>query len=718
MSLAAGTRLGSYEVLGLIGAGGMGEVYKARDTRLDRDVAIKVLPADVATDPERRRRFEHEARAVSALNHPHICTLYDIGSTSSPQAAGVGASSSLPDPPLHYLVMEFLDGQTLGARLTKGPLPLAQALDVAAQIADALDAARKHGIVHRDLKPGNVILTTGGAGRSGVTSAKLLDFGLAKLTAHGERPALVGDASAPTQTAPITARGTILGTLPYMAPEQLEGKEADARTDLWALGAVLHEMVTGRRAFEGESQVSLIGKIMNAEPADLATLQPLTPPALARVVTRCLAKHPDDRWDTAHDVADELRWIAQSSSSPLATSAVTATGRRWTRRRVLLASAVALVIVAAVVAVFAPRIVRPTPRSPVAGGSPSVLALPCKVFGAPEVAFLTDAVPGTISTLLSGVVGLDTKVPPSSLEVEKVKGDLGRLAELYQVSSFIVTSLTASPGRFALNVQLVDAATRSVRWGQQYEGPREAYNELARQAAEGIRQAVRPATAPVQAAGVSSEAELAYRQGMYFRNRYFNFYDQRDFDLALAAFQRALELGPGLADAAGKIANLYVGRFQSGTMPARETIPAIERWAARALAISPCSVGALSALGAVELERPVASTRRMVEYGLKAASCGPADGRSQFFLGYGADPAGLTSVAIAAYLECYRLEPLFVYAPYNAAFWLRGLGRPEEALRLLDQALTTEPGMPLLLFDRVVTLVDLGRLLNENEGRR
>jgi tetratricopeptide (TPR) repeat protein len=294
--------------------------------------------------------------------------------------------------------------------------------------------------------------------------------------------------------------------------------------------------------------------------------------------------------------------------------------------------------------------------------------------------------------------------------VEKVKGDLGRLAELYQVSSFIVTSLTASSGRFALNVQLVDAATRSVRWGQQYDGPREAYNELARQAAEGIRQAITPAAAPVPKAGVSSEAELALREGTYFSLRYNNFYDRSDFDRALAAFQRALKIAPGLADAAGEIAKLYVFRFQAGMMPARESVPAVERWASQALAISPCSVPALSALCAVELERPVQSTRRMVEYGLKAASCRPADGFAQFFLGYGAYPAGLTSVAIAAHLEAHRLNPLDVYAPYNAAFLLRGLGRPEEALRLLDQALTTEPGMPLLQLDRVATLVDLGRL--------
>jgi serine/threonine-protein kinase len=286
--------LGPYRILEKLGEGGMGEVYKARDTRLDRTVAIKVLPPDVIGDPERRARFEREAKTIAGLNHPHICTLHDVGDHD-------GAM---------FLVMEHLAGESLADRLSRGPLPFAQALDIAAQIAEALDAAHKHGIIHRDLKPGNVMLTKAGA--------KLLDFGLAKLKSHGAEPAAGHLASMPTQSAPLTVEGTIVGTLQYMAPEQLEGKEADARTDLWALGAILYEMVTGRRAFAGDSQVSLIGNIMNAEPAGLATLQPLTPPALERLVKKCLAKHPDDRWDSAHDVADELRWIGQGSGAQAA----------------------------------------------------------------------------------------------------------------------------------------------------------------------------------------------------------------------------------------------------------------------------------------------------------------------------------------------------------------------------------------------------------------
>jgi serine/threonine protein kinase len=284
--LSSGARLGPYEIQAAIGAGGMGEVYKARDTRLDRTVAIKVLPAELNADPERRARFEREARAVAALSHPHICTLYDIGSHEGTT----------------YLVMEHLAGESLAERLLHGPLPLAQALDIGAQIAEALDAAHKHGIIHRDLKPGNVMLTAGGAGRSGVPSAKLLDFGLAKLAAHGERPALESGASIPTRADPVTAEGTILGTLHYMAPEQLEGKEADARTDLWALGAILYEMVTGRRAFEGESQVSLIGNIMNVEPAPISTLLPLTPPGVSGSASRSIetiAGTPRTTWPTS-----------------------------------------------------------------------------------------------------------------------------------------------------------------------------------------------------------------------------------------------------------------------------------------------------------------------------------------------------------------------------------------------------------------------------------
>jgi eukaryotic-like serine/threonine-protein kinase len=287
--LNTGTRLGPYEILSSVGAGGMGEVYRARDTRLDRIVAIKVLPAHLADKPELRERFEREARVVASLNHPHICVLHDIG-----QQDGID-----------FLVMEYLEGETLAQRLLKGPLPLDQALQYAIEISDALDKAHRKGVTHRDLKPGNIMLTK--------TGTKLLDFGLAKLKQE-VGPAKVPLSELPTASGPLTAQGSIVGTLQYMAPEQLEGKEVDSRTDIFAFGAVVYEMATGKRAFEGKSQASLIAAILEREPPAMSSLQPMTPPALDRVVKKCLAKEPEKRWQAASDVCDELRWIAEGGS--------------------------------------------------------------------------------------------------------------------------------------------------------------------------------------------------------------------------------------------------------------------------------------------------------------------------------------------------------------------------------------------------------------------
>jgi eukaryotic-like serine/threonine-protein kinase len=285
MVLKSGNRLGSYEVLAPLGAGGMGEVYRAHDTRLNRTVALKVLSAHVlSAGRDLRRRFEMEARAIAALNHPHICTLYDIGRQDG----------------VDFLVMEYVEGETLSERLRKGALPVAQAIEFAIQIAGALDWAHRHGIVHRDLKPSNIMVAKAGA--------KLLDFGLAKLQpAHTP----VEDGAA-TATAPpgLTNAGTILGTVQYMAPEQLEGVAADARSDLFAFGAVLFEMVSGRAAFEGKTQTALITSILQSEPPPLSTVQPLTPVALDRLVKVALAKNPDDRWQSAGDLVRGLKWIA------------------------------------------------------------------------------------------------------------------------------------------------------------------------------------------------------------------------------------------------------------------------------------------------------------------------------------------------------------------------------------------------------------------------
>lgn len=287
MALASGTHLGPYEILTLLGAGGMGEVYRARDTRLDRDVAIKILPAELSADTSRKQRFEREAKVISSLNHPNICVLYDVGNQNGTE----------------YLVMECIEGETLAKRLERGELPTEQMLKIGAEIAGGLDKAHRSGVIHRDLKPGNIMLTK--------TGAKLLDFGLAKPVVSSSNAITLTDAVSPT---PVTDQGIVVGTFQYMSPEQVEGKELDGRSDIFSLGAVLYEMLTGQRAFQGKSQLSVASAILDKEPTPLSMMKPLTPPSLEHVICRCLAKDPDERWQTARDLALELKWIAESVS--------------------------------------------------------------------------------------------------------------------------------------------------------------------------------------------------------------------------------------------------------------------------------------------------------------------------------------------------------------------------------------------------------------------
>jgi len=322
MPLAPGTMLGPYEIGAPLGAGGMGEVYRARDTRLDRTVAIKILPEEMSKDPARKQRFEREAKSISSLNHPHICVLHDVGHQDW----------------IDYLVMECVEGETLSKRLEKGPLPLEQAMRYGAQLADALDKAHRSGVIHRDLKPGNVMLTSNGA--------KLLDFGLAKPSAP-----LLSEITLTRQipASPVTQEGTIIGTFQYMSPEQVEGKELDARSDIFSLGAILYEMLSGRRAFDGKSQLSVVSGILEREPTAISSIKPMIPPALEHVVKKCLAKSVEERWQSAGDLAGELRWIAERNAQGAAEdSSIQAAKFVWRRN----AGIVALSALAATILVL------------------------------------------------------------------------------------------------------------------------------------------------------------------------------------------------------------------------------------------------------------------------------------------------------------------------------------------------------------------------------
>ncbi len=312
MPLAPGTRLGPYEITAPLGAGGMGEVYRARDTRLERTVAIKILPEQFSADPVRKQRFEREAKTISSLNHPHICVLHDVGSQDG----------------IDYLVMECVEGETLAKRLEKGPLPLDQVLKYGVQIAGALDRAHRSGVVHRDFKPGNIMLTT--------TGAKLLDFGLAKPAAPLASVATL--TAMAVKQSPATEQGAIVGTFQYMSPEQVEGRELDGRSDIFSLGAVLYEMVTGKRAFEGKSQLSVASAILEKEPEMISAAKPMTPPALEHAVKKCLSKLPDERWQSASDLASELKWIAESGSQTGVAGRAPVGRTKWQRASGLLAA--------------------------------------------------------------------------------------------------------------------------------------------------------------------------------------------------------------------------------------------------------------------------------------------------------------------------------------------------------------------------------------------
>lgn len=311
MTVATGTRLGPYEIVAPLGAGGMGEVYRARDTRLGRDVAIKILPQHLTEKPDARQRFEREARAISSVNHPHICTLYDIGHQDGTD----------------FLVMEYLEGETLAKRLERGPLPTAELLRIAIEISDALEKAHRQGILHRDLKPTNIMLTK--------SDAKMMDFGLAKEAGEAGAPmlsSLTQSLNPSAQSTPVTAEGTIVGTFQYMSPEQMKGKEADARSDIFALGAVLFEMATGKRAFEGKTTASVIAAILEREPPAISTMRPMSPPALDRTVRICLAKDADERFQSAHDVKLQLEWIREAGSQAGVAAPVVARRKHRERR--------------------------------------------------------------------------------------------------------------------------------------------------------------------------------------------------------------------------------------------------------------------------------------------------------------------------------------------------------------------------------------------------
>jgi serine/threonine protein kinase/tetratricopeptide (TPR) repeat protein len=683
VTLAVGARLGPYEIVGAVGKGGMGEVYKARDTRLDRMVAIKVLPRDLTDVLVARQRLEREARAAAALAHPHICTLLDVGRHND----------------IDYLVMEYLAGETLASRMRRGKLPLDETLTYGRQMAEALAAAHRAGIVHRDLKPANVMVTN--------TGATLLDFGLAK-----SRPvAQVADA---TTLEPLTQIGTIVGTLQYMAPEQLEGKEADARTDMFAFGLIIFEMLTGCKAFQARSDAALIANVLHGAPPAPSSLEATVPPGLDRVVRRCLAKDPEERFQSGTDLAFAFEGL--SGASTTGGGAALAVPQR-SRRSVWPAAALVALALSAVALFVGTRFVSLLPVADRSSGPQlnassiaSVVALPSRVSGHTDDQFLADAIPNSISAELVRVRGLETKVPPSSIDVQRLGSDAARVAEAYRVSALVLSSVSAEGDLLVLNVQLVDPRTRRLIWSADFRGQRGNYLALVHQAADALRLQLRPAAATLDTRAVgtgSSAAELAFQRGRHFSDRYNNRHDRNDFDRAIASFREALDLSPSMADAAAGIGYLHVFKLEAGA-PLEVMLPEIERWARLAVQLDPRSSRGWALLASAEDVSPRRDPHQGLVYSLRAASLGSRDAFAHNELGFSLATTSLT-LANAAFRESARIDPMYLYPQLALSGGLCALARCQEALDIVEHVLRSEPGLPLATVVKAQVLIRLGR---------
>jgi TolB-like protein/predicted Ser/Thr protein kinase/thioredoxin-like negative regulator of GroEL len=562
MPITPGTALGRYEIRELLGAGGMGEVYRAVDTRLNRAVAIKVLASGSASDPDERARFEREAQAISSLNHPHICTLYDVGHQDG----------------VDFLVMECLEGETLEQRLRHGPMGIEESLRCAIEVADALDQAHRGGVIHRDLKPGNVMLTSSGA--------KLLDFGLAHpwLAEWSVVPDAPGDR---LTSAALTAKGMVVGTPGYLAPERLAGRDSDAGADLFAFGAVLYEMVTGRKAFPGTTQAEVMQALLSGPPPPVSQVRTDAPRSLDRIVDRCLASDPDERWQTARDLLSEVRWVAERRP-----------GRRRTRRRRLM---VAMVGAAAAVALAIGGV-----RVWNGQGGPidSIAVLPMEnATGNPSLEYLSDGITEGVIRELSPVPGLKVMSAASVFRFKGKTRDLRAIASTLHVKALLVGRLEQRADGIAITIEMIDPYDSRQLWGAHYTrtaaGILSLDEDISREVSDAVRRRITGA-GEARRAQRFTESTVAYE--LYLKGRYYwNRRRPDDLMRSVEFFKQAIVADPQYALAYAGLADAYgvLGSLGYDVYPPSDVVPKAKEAALRALELDDQLAEAHAAMGFV-----------------------------------------------------------------------------------------------------------------------
>jgi TolB-like protein/Tfp pilus assembly protein PilF/predicted Ser/Thr protein kinase len=656
MSVPSGRRLGPYEILSPIGAGGMGEVLKARDTRLQRTVAIKVLPSELSSDAERRSRFEREAHAASALNHPNITTVFDIGE----------------DEGTHYIVMELVEGKTLRELMHEGPLSTETMLPLATQIAEGLAKAHSAGIVHRDLKPENVMVTEDGL-------VKILDFGLAKLVPQG-----AGEGSeAPTETR-VTQEGVYLGTVPYMSPEQAANRRLDYRSDQFSFGSILYEMATGKRAFKKDTVPETLAAIIEDEPEPIRKLNEAVPAELSVIVERCLAKGPAQRYESTGDLAKELKAVPEAPSP-------------WrARRRVL--SGTGAVVVVLLAAALGPKLRglwdQLTTR---AGPAPieSLAVLPLRnLSGDPEQEYFADGMTEALITDLAKLSGLKVIAPHSAMRYKGTDKPLAEVARELGVDALVEGSALRAGNSVRIMAQLIDPKTEQALWAESYERALENVLVLQGEVAQAIAGELAVSLTPDEtrrmaaARPVNPEAYDAYLKGSF----YWKTLTPEGLDTAERYFELALEKDPSYAPAYAGLAWVWADRQQMGITPPHEAGPKGKAAARRAIALDDSSAEAHGALGAIrtwtdwDWDGAGEAWRRALKLDPQAAN-------AHAYFAHFLLITGRTEEAIRHSERAIELDP------YNALFhalYAQVLGitrRHDDAMAAARTALAMDPGM-------------------------